>query len=225
MRLVEVVRRGGPAAAELLVERYGALVHRVASLLLADHRDARDVTQCVLLIAVQQITTFVSDAALSRWMYRVTISAVDGRSRSEPSRTAAPAEVGLTAFDREGRHRHAVVDWSSRIEDPLTAAEALSTVRRGLLRLPLEDRALVVLGDVEGLGSEDVAAVLGLTEVTVRSRLHRARLALREELAMFFGAMGPATPPLRDVAAHLDRRGAGRMGHRAPAQRDAMGGR
>lgn len=181
--LVAGLLRGDPRAVEMLVDRYGAWIHRVASRLLADARDAEEVTQDVLMTVVRKIGTFKHEAKFSSWVYRIAANAAYERVRSRRSRPETSLEPLLPVFDDEGRHVARVQDWSKGLDDPAVAAEVRSALERGIGRLPEEYRTVLVLRDVEGLTNEDVAGALGLTLAAVKSRLHRARLALRQQLA------------------------------------------
>lgn len=184
--LVEELQRGAPDAVEALVEHYGAWIHRVAARLLGDPRDAEEVTQDVLMTVVGKIGTFKGQAAFSSWLYRIAANAAYDRLRSRRSRAEVSLEPLLPLFDEEGRHVQPVLDWSSELEDPAVAREARSALERSIGRLPAEYRIVLLLRDVEGLTSEEVADALGLTVAAVKSRLHRARLFLRQELAHLF---------------------------------------
>lgn len=184
--LVAGLRRGDSDAVEALVDCYGGSIHRVASWFLGDARDAQEVTQDVLLTVVQKIVTFKGAAAFSSWIYRIAANAAYERLRSRRSRTEVSLKPLLPVFDDDGRHAQAVADWSSRLDDPAVATEARSALERAIWRLPEEYCIVVLLRDVEGLTNEETADALGFTVAAVKSRLHRARLALRQELARFF---------------------------------------
>ncbi len=184
--LVKELQRGAPNAVEALVDHYGAWIHRMAARLLGDPRDAEEVTQDVLMTVVGKIGTFRGQAAFSSWLYRIAANAAYDRLRSRRSRAEVSLEPLLPLFDEEGRHIQPVVDWSSELEDPAVAREARSALERSIGRLPAEYRIVLLLRDVEGLANEEVADALGLTVAAVKSRLHRARLFLRQELAHLF---------------------------------------
>lgn len=185
-KLVEALRRGDEGAVEELVDRYGGWIHRVARRLLGDPRDAEEVTQDVLLSVVQKIQTFKGEAAFSSWLYRIAVNAAYQRLRTKRSRAEVSLEPFLPVFDGEGRHAQPVADWSSQLDDPALAAEARAAIERGLSRLPEEYRIVILLHDVEGLPNDEVATALGLTVAAVKSRIHRARLFLRQELAHLY---------------------------------------
>ena len=184
--LVETLKQGREDAAEVLVSRYAGLVYRVAQRLLADARDAEEVTQDVLLTVLRKIHTFRGEAAFSSWLYRISANAAYQRLRARRAQAEVSLEAFLPVFDEEGRYAEPVVDWSQKVQDPAVAAEARETIERSLSRLPAEYRAVIVLHDVEGLPNRDVAAALGISVAAVKSRVHRARLFLRGQLAGLF---------------------------------------
>lgn len=185
-QLVEALLRGEERGVEELVDRYAGWIRRVACRILADEAEADEVTQDVLLSVVRKIQTFRGDAALSSWIYRIAVNAAYQRLRSRRSRAEVSLGSFSPAFDPEGRHAEPVTDWSSEVEDPAVAAEVRGAIEQALARLPDDYRIVVVLRDVEGLPNNEVAQALGLTVAAVKSRLHRARLFLREQLADLF---------------------------------------
>jgi RNA polymerase sigma-70 factor, ECF subfamily len=190
--LVDGLLRGEPEAIEALVARYGAWIYRVARRSLGDPRDAEEVTQDVLMTVVGKIATFRREAAFSSWLYRIAANAACERVRSRRSRAEVPLDPLLGVFDDAGQHVHPVVDWSGKLDDAAVAEETRSALERGISRLPEEYRVVLVLRDVEGLTNEETAEALGLTVPAVKSRLHRARLFLRQELGAVFA---PSRPP------------------------------
>ncbi len=193
-RLVEGLQRGEAHAIESLVARYGARIQRVASRLLGDPRDAEEVTQDVLLAVIRNIATFKGQAALSSWLYRISTNAAYDRLRARRSRAEVSLEPLLPVFDDEGRHIEPVADWSTRLDDPGVAADTRSALEQAIQELPADHRVVLVLRDVEGLSNEETAEAVGATVAAVKSRLHRARLFLRQKLAHGF-ARRPWLPP------------------------------
>lgn len=184
--LIDGLERGEASAIEAFVDRFGGRIHRVTARLLGDPRDAEEATQDVLMTVIRKIGTFKREAALSSWVYRIAANAAYERLRSRRARGEVPLDPLLAVFDDEGRHVQPVMDWSSQLEDPAVAGAVRSALERGIGRLAEEYRAVLVLRDVEGLTNEDVADALGLTVAAVKSRLHRARLFLRQELGQHF---------------------------------------
>lgn len=208
--LVDRLRRRETGAIEELVDRYGAWIHRVAGRLLDDRRDAEEVTPDVLLTVVQRIQQFKGEAAFSSWIYRIAVNAARGRLRSRRARPEVSLEPLLPVFDEEGRLAGPVTDGSGQRKDPALAAEARAATEQAVARLPEEYRAIVLLRDVEGLANKEVAQLLNLTVAAARSRLHRARLALRQALAHLLPpGRWPASKALRAAGAGGGPRAAG----------------
>jgi RNA polymerase sigma-70 factor, ECF subfamily len=188
--LVDRLRRGDDGAIESLVARYGAWIHRVARRILRDPRDAEEVTQDVLWTALRKIDTFKGDAAFSSWLYRIAANAAYQRLRPRGPRAEVSLDSFLPVFDEAGRLPGPMVDWSARLEDPVVAAESRKAIDDAIAELPDAYRVVFVLRDVEGMSNDEVAHVLGLSIAGVKSRLHRARLALRHQLGELLAPAG-----------------------------------
>lgn len=185
--LVDALRAGDANGVDTLVQRYGAWIHRVAARVLGDRRDAEEVTQNVLMTVMGKIRTFKGEAAFSSWLYRIAANAAYDQARARRARVDdLSLDAVLPVFDEMGRHVEPVVDWSRDLEDPAVAGEVRAALERAIGHLPEDYRVVVVLRDVEELTTEEVAQALGLTVAAVKSRLHRARLVLRQELAALF---------------------------------------
>ncbi len=181
--LVDVLRAGNTDGVEALVQRYGAWIYRVAARVLGDRRDAEEVCQDVLMTVVRKIGTFKGEAAFSSWIYRIATNAAYDRARA---RRARGADVSLAAvlpvFDEMGRHIDPVADWSRDLDDTAVAGEVRAALERAIGNLPADYRVVLVLRDIEGLTTEEVAEALDLSMAAVKSRLHRARLIVRQEM-------------------------------------------
>jgi RNA polymerase sigma-70 factor, ECF subfamily len=188
--LVDRLRRGDDGAIESLVARYGTWIHRVARRILRDPRDAEEVTQDVLWTALRKIDTFKGDAAFSSWLYRIAANAAYQRLRPRGPRAEVSLDSFLPVFDEAGRLPGPMVDWSARLEDPVVAAESRKAIDDAIAELPDAYRVVFVLRDVEGMSNDEVAHVLGLSIAGVKSRLHRARLALRHQLGELLAPAG-----------------------------------
>ncbi|MBI3629492.1 MAG: sigma-70 family RNA polymerase sigma factor [Candidatus Rokubacteria bacterium] len=133
----------------------------------------------------EKIATFRGDSALSSWIYRIAVNAayakLRGRSRTLPFDDARSHPDHVDEPGHQGGTSH---DWSALLEDPAVQAELREVLERGLAELSAEYRTVLVLRDVEGLSNAEVAEIFGLA--AVKSRVHRARLALRARLAQHF---------------------------------------
>ncbi|HYB43886.1 MAG TPA: sigma-70 family RNA polymerase sigma factor [Candidatus Methylomirabilis sp.] len=189
--LVERLRARDSSALEALMERHSARVYRVAFGITRDHSVAEEVVQDVFLTLFRKIDGFEGRAALGTWLYRVAANAALIRRRGKRAEVEMALEDCLPTFradgHREGDRAWVLADWSRTPERELLEGEARRILERALERLPEHYRALLVLRDVEELSNEEVAEVLGESVSSVKSRLHRARMALREVLTRALG--------------------------------------
>jgi RNA polymerase sigma-70 factor (ECF subfamily) len=163
----ELVRRyvaGDRAAFSALVARHERRVYNLAFRMLGREEDARDATQDAFLTALRKLSSFRGEAAFTTWMHRVTVNACYDilRKRKREPVLDEPAQE----------------ERSSASPDPAEGAATAVDVQRALALVPHEFRAVLVLHDVQDLGYEEVAGILGIPVGTVKSRLHRGRVAL-----------------------------------------------
>ncbi len=185
-RLVQRLKVGEPAAMPDLEANYGGRVFQLALRYMKNREDAEEVTQDVLLRVFQNIGAFRGDAALSSWIYRITFNTAMSRLRSLKFRR--PAEVSQDALewsDGDSLGTREVADWSDLADDQLLRSEMRSRLVSALSQLPEIYRAAVLLRDVQGLSTEEASAIMGVKTQTLKSRLHRGRLMLREQLGDF----------------------------------------
>jgi RNA polymerase sigma-70 factor (ECF subfamily) len=190
--LIDRLRAHDAGALETLMERHSARVYRVAFGITRKHSEAEEVVQDVFLTLFRKIHMFEGRAALGTWLYRVAANAALIRRRGKRAELETSLEDCLPTFrddgHREGDRTLLLADWSSTPESALLSGEARGILDRALDRLPEHYRALLVLRDVEELSNEEVAEILGETVSSVKSRLHRARMALREVLTRRLGS-------------------------------------
>ena len=184
--LVEGLRRKDPEAIEALMGRFAAKAYRLAHGITKSSADAEEVVQDVFATIIQKIETFEGRAALWTWIYRVTTNAALNKRRGKRHEVEVPLELESPAFKpdghRDGDRSFLLADWSERPDAVLLSKEGRARLNDALARLPDDYRAVVVLRDVEELSNEEAAEVLGESVGSVKSRLHRARVALREHL-------------------------------------------
>ena len=190
--LIDRLRAHDARALEALMSRHASRLYRVAYGITRRDADAEEVVQDVFLTLFRKIDSFEGRAALGSWLYRVTANAALIKRRGKRAELEVSLEEQLPTFladgHREGDRSFLLADWSETPEETLLNGEARKVLERALDRLPDHYRAVVVLREVEGLANEDVAQILGESVPTIKSRLHRARMALREELTR---ALGP----------------------------------
>jgi RNA polymerase sigma-70 factor (ECF subfamily) len=187
--LLERLRDGDPEAYREFVERNSANVYNVALKLLGDEQEAEDVLQETFLSALEALDQFEGRSRLSTWLYRIAYNASLMRLRKRKRMTAFSLDQPSTQDGDDPALQvasHHLVDWSTVPDDQLLTAEARQEMDRAIGELPETLRSAFVLRDIQGLSGAETADVLGITVQAVKSRLHRARLQLRERLSTYF---------------------------------------
>ena len=191
LELVARLRAGDATALDALMGRYASRVYRLARGITRSDADAEEVVQDVFLTLARKYDTFEGRAALGSWIYRITTNAALNKRRGRRFEAEIALEDLLPTFKpdghREGDPTFLLADWSQSPEKELLSDETRRILKETIDSLPQHYRAVLVLRDVEGLSNEEVAQVLGETIASVKSKLHRARMALRERLTRHFG--------------------------------------
>jgi RNA polymerase sigma-70 factor, ECF subfamily len=189
--LVALAAGGDSAAFTELVTRHQDHLYALAFRLLRDTSEAEEVVQEAFLTALEKLTTFRGDAAFGTWLHRVAaniaLMRLRKRRRAPDGLGDEPVEDLLPRFDAQG---HLVIqgpahDWSKQADEQLSDQQIRRAVESAVQNLPDDYRIVFLLRDVEGFSSEAMAELLGISVAAVKSRLHRARLALRERLGHF----------------------------------------
>ena len=186
--LIEQLQAGAPDAVETLASAYGGKVYQLAFRYMKNREDAEEVTQDVLMKVVNKVQAFRGDAALSSWIYRITFNTAMSRLRN--GKFTRPAEIpehemrGQEHEDGIRRLREAA-DWSSLADEAVLRSQLRTRLAAAMKDLPEIYRTPIVLRDIHGLSTEEASQVLRVKSQTLKSRLHRGRLILRERLADF----------------------------------------
>ncbi len=177
--LVNRLRSGDEDAYEFIVREYGGRLFTVARRLMGNDSDAQDALQDGLLSAFRSIDRFKGDSKLSTWLHRVVVNAALMRLRSQKRRRERAIDDLLPVFNERGHHTSRPRPFSPPSDDVLLREETRAKVRAYIDELPEDYREVLLLRDIEGLDTAETAAVLEVTTGAVKTRLHRARLALR----------------------------------------------
>jgi RNA polymerase sigma-70 factor (ECF subfamily) len=198
--LVEAAQRGErPAIAELLA-RYEAPIYRLGLRFCKNPEDARDVLQDTLLAAARGFPTYRGDAAVGTWLYTIARSyCIKQRRRRAPS-SSTTWSAGDDAEVRD------LPDTAALPDEAAIGHELRRAVERAIDSLSTPYREVLILRDVEGLTAPEVAAALGIGVDAVKSRLHRARVAVREKLGPVVGDLQQPKPGCPDVLVLFSRR-------------------
>lgn len=188
--LLRRLRAGDESAVHELADTYGSRIFQLSMRYMKNREDAEEVTQDVLMKVYRKIDAFRGDAALSSWIYRITFNTAMSRLRTHRQARAAEqerdhAEAAETAFDGHVSVARQPADWSRLPDEALLRMQLREAVTVAIAELPEIYRAPVVLRDIEGLSTEEASSRLHLKDQTLKSRLHRGRLMLRERLRSF----------------------------------------
>lgn len=189
--LLEQCRQGELSAFARLVAKYQDRIYNACWRICGHREDARDLTQQTFANALESIGTFRGSSSFYTWLFRIAVNLAISHQRSQ-ARTASLSLDSPT--DRDGRHQASSL--AARLPNPgslephdqLGRRELHSLVARALQNLDEEHRVVVVLRDIEGFDYQQIAEILQVAVGTVKSRLHRARMALRQQLAAVIGS-------------------------------------
>lgn len=203
-RLLDGLRARDDRAYEALVREYGPQMLAVARRLLRCEQDAADALQDAFVSAFQGVGAFAGTCRLSTWLHRITVNACLMRLRAQGRRRRHEVALDdlLPGFDDTDHHERPVAPWADQPPARAAAAELRARVRACIDRLPQAYRLVLLLRDIEELDTAETARLLGCSPANVKTRLHRARLALRtllvESVGPVCGAAAPVPPnPLR----------------------------
>src|SRR5262245_915955 len=186
--LIERLKAGDQAALEEAFNLYSAKLYNVAQRILGEAADAEEVIQDVFLIVYRKAKSFKGNSQFSTWLYRLTVNAALGKIRRSKKHREVEYEEFLPKFQKDGHHLvRPVVDWSDSLDEKYAKHEMQQLLVKALEQLKPVDKSVVVLSDLEGLSDKEIAATLDLTVSAVKTRLHRARLFLRGNLAVQLG--------------------------------------
>jgi RNA polymerase sigma-70 factor, ECF subfamily len=176
-RLIADCLQGNAAAFGVLVRRHQDRLFNTVYRLVDNAEDAQDVVQEAFLSAYQSLHSFHGDSAFFTWLYRIAVNTAISHRRKQRAMVridgSRDGEAAIDPLDPSETNRPGFA---------LEQVEQEQRVARALARLSPEHRAVLVMKDMEGQKYETMADVLGVPIGTIRSRLHRARLELREIL-------------------------------------------
>jgi len=174
---VRRIQRGETETFEILVRRHEKAIFNVVYRMLGDYDDAAETAQEVFLSAYRAIGQFRGDANFSTWLYRIALNHASTRRKSTSSRQRRLVPIDDTEL---------VDDVELGPAETLEKKEIRQRVQRALKELQPEDAMVILLRDLQDIAYEDVARVLNIPVGTVKSRLHRARQALKARLTAYF---------------------------------------
>lgn len=178
-------RLDAPAAIETLFDRYHEKVYGLAMSILMNRNDAEEATRDVFLAVVRKAECSREDSGNHSWIYRICVNTCLMRLRKGRRTESVPIEEFLPSFTKEGAHARPVEDWSREVEQRIPDKELGQVIGGFAEELTEKYRLVFALSDLQVFSYEDTAQVLGLSIAAVKSRLHLARLYLRERLSRY----------------------------------------
>jgi RNA polymerase sigma-70 factor (ECF subfamily) len=184
--LLARMQAGDDDAFEMCVRTHCGQMLFVARRILRNEEDASDAVQDAFLSAFKGINQFKGQSRLGTWLHRIALNAALGRLRSRQRHPEKPIEDLLPHFG-DGEHQvDPPVPWTASPESTVQDQETRELVQRCISQLPETYRIVLLLRDIEGLATEETAQILGTSTAVIKTRLHRARQALRSLLDPHF---------------------------------------
>ena len=173
IELIEQTRQGDVAAFEKLVRKHQDRLFNTIMHVVGNREEAEDVVQEAFVQAFLKLNHFQRQSAFYTWLYRIAFNTAVSRQRRKRVENSS---------DRHHRDRYEPPDTREAPEEQLLRAERVRQVQVALAALSDEHRVVIVLREIEGCDYETIAEILAVNVGTVRSRLHRARMQMREQL-------------------------------------------
>ncbi|MDP7348680.1 MAG: sigma-70 family RNA polymerase sigma factor, partial [Phycisphaeraceae bacterium] len=168
----------GEAVSEILIRHRGR-IQRLAHSIVRNPMDAEEVVQDVMMTIANKIDRFRGDANLTTWIHRIAVNAALMKLRSMRRRPEQSIEPLLPQFAEDGHRVGGESRWSEQADVAAERAETRQMVRDKIDELPEDYRTVLLLRDIEQLDTQQTAELLDVSTSVVKTRLHRARQALR----------------------------------------------
>jgi len=180
--LLERLRAGDNAAFERLIRDHGGRMLSVARRFLRSEEDARDAVQEAFISAFRSVDRFEGGSRLSTWLHRIVVNAALMKLRTRRRKPEQSIDELLPNFLEDGHLAQPASPWRRDALSGLERQEIRALVEEKIDALPENHRNVLLLRDIEELDTQETAELMGISEGAVKTRLHRARLALRELL-------------------------------------------
>lgn len=177
--LLAGLRAGDAASYEVLVRTHGGRMLAVARRFLRNEADARDCVQDAFLLAFRQIHTFEGRSSVGTWLHRIVVNAALMKVRARLGQREESLDGLLPEFDAMGNRVERSAPLGPSAEILVQRREVRDLVRQSIDRLPEGYRTILILRDIEEYDTEETARLLDTTPGNVKTRLHRARAALK----------------------------------------------
>ncbi len=184
--LVKKSQEGDYSSFEELVKRHEKKIYNLCYRLTGNREDASDALQETFLQAFRKLSSFKGKSKFSTWLYRVAVNVCFMRRRKEKKMKTVSLDAPVLTEKADEIKRELPDDWSKNPLATLENEEIRGILSNAIDSLPEEYRTVLVLRGVNGFSNEEVAKMLEISLPAVKSRLHRARLFLRDTLSQYF---------------------------------------
>jgi RNA polymerase sigma-70 factor (ECF subfamily) len=179
-RLIQQARRGDLEATSELIDRYQKHVYNLAYRLCGNYDDANDISQEAFIRVFHSLHNFRGESNFSTWLYRIVTNVFLDERKKQRVRSHTPLEEYIELEDSTVARQ--IEDPAPGPEEAVTARERSDLISTAVLSLPEDHRVMIVLYHFQERSYEEIAAIMSLPIGTVKSRLNRARIALRNKL-------------------------------------------
>ena len=184
-QLLARIRAGDKSACAICIEQHSPQVYRLALRLMQNEADAEDVLQETFLNAFQAIDNFEGRSTISTWLFRIAYNAAMNRLR-RPILMDLSVEDTLDSSEDGALLPTQFFDWCCLPEEDFHTAEVQTQLEQAMRQLSPTLRSVFVLRELEGLSVQETAEALDVSPDVIKTRLHRARLFLRDQLSTYF---------------------------------------
>jgi len=196
--LIDKINAGDFQAFEALVNRYESKVYRLAMRMLRHQQDAEDALQESFLQVYRGLKSFEGRSNFSTWLFRLATNVCLMKIRHRGTEPTGMVPLEDFMPQHEEGNQPSLQEWPEKPEEILLTKESREKMMEALDQLPADYRAVFVLRDIEGFSNAEAGEALGISVAAVKSRLHRARIALRGMLAEYFEKGKFGTPVLSE---------------------------
>jgi RNA polymerase sigma-70 factor (ECF subfamily) len=180
------IRSGDKSGCALCIDKYGPSLYRLALHLTQNERDAEDVVQETFLNAFKSIDSFEGRSGLGTWLYRITYNNAMMHHRRKPKVEPVSVDEKLEGVEEGYTVPQEFFDWCCLPEEDFDSEEVRLELEKAVDELSPTLSSVFILRELEGLSTRETAETLDVSEDVVKTRLRRARLALRETLSVYF---------------------------------------
>ncbi len=187
-QLIEGLKKLDPTSIDNFVSQFSRPLFGVILNYTKDPSDAEEILQETLLKIIRKIDTFRRESHIWPWIKRIAINncIMWLRKHRNTREKEVKMDDNMPQFTRDGQHHSLVMDWPVDPEEVMLNSELSAQLYEAVQSLPYEYRVPLVLRDIEGYSIKNIASMLALKEATTKTRIHRARLFVREKLSNYF---------------------------------------